>query len=351
MLEDGGATANMAPFTERAEHAATSRRPSVLRQTIGWTFERMPTRRHLSGLRATPAATASQPSSTAASPTSRRVRSSGCPYLVGRRPRHALAQARSAGATVLRPPFDVPGAGRIAILQQPGGGIVGWMTASPRRLTSRAPVPAKARRATSGGGMDDRDSSLRDHPAALVPPGRRVHARLRADEHDLLQPEADDARPGRRAADRRGARREGGGARRRPCRRARDGRGAARGRDRRDERGRRPADRAPSSCARPRRSTARKSLIEGLAEGESLAGQAVSSCVEDVTTTGGSALKAVAALRAAGARSSTSSRSSTARRARRSLRRRGHRCMRCSARASSREVGTRAEPLTLRRAG
>jgi orotate phosphoribosyltransferase len=43
-----------------------------------------------------------------------------------------------------------------------------------------------------------------------------------------------------------------------------------------------------------------QSLIEGLAEGESLAGRSVV-VVEDVTTTGGSALKAVAALRAAGA--------------------------------------------------
>jgi orotate phosphoribosyltransferase len=43
-----------------------------------------------------------------------------------------------------------------------------------------------------------------------------------------------------------------------------------------------------------------KSLVEGLAEGESLAGRHVV-VVEDVTTTGGSALKAVEALRAAGA--------------------------------------------------
>ena len=43
-----------------------------------------------------------------------------------------------------------------------------------------------------------------------------------------------------------------------------------------------------------------QSLIEGLAEGETLAGKTVI-VVEDVTTTGGSALKAVAALREAGA--------------------------------------------------
>lgn len=43
-----------------------------------------------------------------------------------------------------------------------------------------------------------------------------------------------------------------------------------------------------------------QSLIEGLAEGETLAGRKVA-ILEDVTTTGGSALKAVEALRAAGA--------------------------------------------------
>lgn len=43
-----------------------------------------------------------------------------------------------------------------------------------------------------------------------------------------------------------------------------------------------------------------RSVIEGLAEGESLAG-ASAVIVEDVTTTGGSALKAVAAVRVAGA--------------------------------------------------
>jgi len=43
-----------------------------------------------------------------------------------------------------------------------------------------------------------------------------------------------------------------------------------------------------------------QSLIEGLAEGESLLGKSVV-VVEDVTTTGGSALKAVSELRAAGA--------------------------------------------------
>jgi len=40
--------------------------------------------------------------------------------------------AEENGATVLRPPFDVPGVGRIAILQDPTGGAVGWMTPAPQ---------------------------------------------------------------------------------------------------------------------------------------------------------------------------------------------------------------------------
>jgi len=37
-------------------------------------------------------------------------------------------KATAAGATLMRPLFDVPGVGRIAILREPGGAGVGWMT-------------------------------------------------------------------------------------------------------------------------------------------------------------------------------------------------------------------------------
>ena len=39
-----------------------------------------------------------------------------------------LEKAKAAGATVLREPFDVEGVGRIAMLKDAGGGVVGWMT-------------------------------------------------------------------------------------------------------------------------------------------------------------------------------------------------------------------------------
>ncbi len=37
-------------------------------------------------------------------------------------------KAISAGAALMRPAFDVPGVGRIAILREPGGAGIGWMT-------------------------------------------------------------------------------------------------------------------------------------------------------------------------------------------------------------------------------
>ena len=38
------------------------------------------------------------------------------------------AKAIAAGAELMRPIFDVPNVGRIAILKEPGGAGVGWMT-------------------------------------------------------------------------------------------------------------------------------------------------------------------------------------------------------------------------------
>ncbi|HVZ50600.1 MAG TPA: VOC family protein [Pseudolabrys sp.] len=39
-----------------------------------------------------------------------------------------LKKAQSAGATVLKPAFEIPGVGRIAILKEPGAAVVGWIT-------------------------------------------------------------------------------------------------------------------------------------------------------------------------------------------------------------------------------
>ena len=36
-----------------------------------------------------------------------------------------------AGGKVVRPPWDIPGVGRVPIVQLPGGAMQGWMTPSP----------------------------------------------------------------------------------------------------------------------------------------------------------------------------------------------------------------------------
>ena len=42
-----------------------------------------------------------------------------------------VKKAEKAGAKLMRPIFDVPGVGRIAILTEPGGAGVGWITPVP----------------------------------------------------------------------------------------------------------------------------------------------------------------------------------------------------------------------------
>jgi predicted enzyme related to lactoylglutathione lyase len=39
-----------------------------------------------------------------------------------------LEKAKAAGATICKDAFEIPGVGRMAVLQQPGGAFVAWMT-------------------------------------------------------------------------------------------------------------------------------------------------------------------------------------------------------------------------------
>ena len=43
-----------------------------------------------------------------------------------------VAKAVKMGAKLMKPAFDVPGVGRIAILTEPGGAGIGWMTPATR---------------------------------------------------------------------------------------------------------------------------------------------------------------------------------------------------------------------------
>lgn len=42
-----------------------------------------------------------------------------------------LSEAKAAGATICKEPWDIPGVGRMAVLQEPGGAVVAWMTPKP----------------------------------------------------------------------------------------------------------------------------------------------------------------------------------------------------------------------------
>jgi uncharacterized protein len=43
-----------------------------------------------------------------------------------------VKKATAAGAKLMKPIFDIPGVGRIAILTEPGGAGIGWITPSAR---------------------------------------------------------------------------------------------------------------------------------------------------------------------------------------------------------------------------
>ena len=95
-------------------------------KTIGWTFESMPMP---DGKTYWVAKQGGEPSA-------------GCSHNLpdSRVPEHWIAyiavddvdarvkKAQTAGAKLMRPIFDVAGIGRIAILKEPGGAGIGWMT-------------------------------------------------------------------------------------------------------------------------------------------------------------------------------------------------------------------------------
>jgi predicted enzyme related to lactoylglutathione lyase len=50
------------------------------------------------------------------------------PYIAVDNVDERVKMATMAGAKVVTPAFEIPGVGRIVILQEPGGAAVGWMT-------------------------------------------------------------------------------------------------------------------------------------------------------------------------------------------------------------------------------
>jgi uncharacterized protein len=98
-------------------------------QTLGWTFEGMPMPQGTYWV-----------ANSGGKPVGGVIDANLIPNLPKEVPEHWLPyiavddvdkrceKAKQAGGTVMREPWDIPGVGRIAILKQPGGGVVGWIT-------------------------------------------------------------------------------------------------------------------------------------------------------------------------------------------------------------------------------
>ena len=104
------------------------RAKNFYRDTIGWTFEAMPMPEGgtywCAMLKRKPVAGLFQ----LASPDYDGVHESWMSYLAVDDVDKRVAKAVKAGAKLMNPIFDVPGVGRIAMLMEPGGAGVGWMT-------------------------------------------------------------------------------------------------------------------------------------------------------------------------------------------------------------------------------
>lgn len=97
-------------------------------ETIGWTFEAMPA---LNGTTYWCAMQEGRPVAgifKLTSPEFDDVPESWMSFLAVDDVDARVAKAVAAGAKLVMPIFDVPGVGRIAMLREPGGAGIGWMT-------------------------------------------------------------------------------------------------------------------------------------------------------------------------------------------------------------------------------
>jgi uncharacterized protein len=99
-------------------------------QTIGWSFDGMPTpdgsTYWLAKINDEPVAGIFDISGA----EYKQVPESWMAYLAVDDVDARVQKAVKAGAKLMKPAFDVPGVGRIAILMEPGGAGIGWMTPS-----------------------------------------------------------------------------------------------------------------------------------------------------------------------------------------------------------------------------
>jgi len=97
-------------------------------ETIGWSFEAMPM---ADGRTYWVANICDKPAAgifPIDTPDFAGVPAGWMPYLAVDDVDTRVAKAAQAGAELMRPIFDVPDVGRIAILREPGGAGIGWMT-------------------------------------------------------------------------------------------------------------------------------------------------------------------------------------------------------------------------------
>jgi predicted enzyme related to lactoylglutathione lyase len=107
-------------------------------ETIGWTFESM---RMPDGGTYWSAFQSGKPVGgifELTSPDYDGVPEGWMPYLAVDNVDARVAKALKAGAKLMKPAFDVPNVGRIAVLMQPGGAGVGFMTPAGKRATDAA---------------------------------------------------------------------------------------------------------------------------------------------------------------------------------------------------------------------
>ena len=114
---------------ERAAHRDVERAKRFYGDTIGWTFDAMPMPDGATYWIAMHGRQAGRPDSfRQTGPEYKDVPEAWMSYLAVDDVDARVKKAVAAGAKLMKPIFDVPNVGRIAILTEPGGAGVGWMT-------------------------------------------------------------------------------------------------------------------------------------------------------------------------------------------------------------------------------
>lgn len=98
-------------------------------ESLGWRFEEMPMSQGSYWLAKTGETTAAGVFALAG-PDFANVPDHWMTYISVDNVDQRVETAVAHGAVVIRAPWDVPMAGRVAILREPGGAVVGWMTPS-----------------------------------------------------------------------------------------------------------------------------------------------------------------------------------------------------------------------------